>query len=976
MIAAMDELISIPMDMCGSDTGSLISNTNSINSISTDATTPPPSESLLLLPHLSHSSNSHSISGSNIIANIEEGGDSAEDGAGPQKKKRKKRQTGVFKCDYQDCPKSFTRAEHLSRHKLNHNPTVIYKCPWPNCDKSFVRSDLKERHLKRHELRKIKDEAKLLNQALNGKRTRRKKTLSAAAAPTQTSNNNSSTNNSKGTTPSSLSKMDIDSLILSKEAEASGLPSHQQLQQHQQQQQRINKNLLNGRDVNNISSPSHLISWLFEENQSQNNPPTTTMTTTAGAAHIDQTPTLTDMPSQSAEDSLQEVIVNGPMTVMNDPFHSSLSANNNNNNSLMSGGNNFFNHDDVDPFNELSSTLINELLTIPENYFPNPIQQTSVTPEIVATLIQLVPSIANHEYLSDLGHFLELYWKCFHLQYPILHKPSFNTFTCPPILLLSMIMTGASYAMSEPDLNPKYNIKNPREFADMIALPLRFIIFGSEEFQAPAPVYIIQSLLLLECYERLSTNRVLHERAYVHHGTTIQLLRRAPGLGGNPLKNKVDYAKNIEHSSTIWEKWIDFEMLKRVALFAFYIDSVHSSVFGYHFILNTHQIQLDLPCDEELWESYLNSEELPQKSDSIPFLIGLKKILNNEYVKTSRFGKKILLSGLLTIMFQLQQDEIQGVYLDLNKPGNSNWKEKLSLAFDFWNCEILQNSCHTDNHIYNPTNDTTSLPLTLQNQDFRCKYPVYHIAQITLRIQHYDYYIFAGAPWRMNVKAESADYELVEKKIMEWSNSQEGAITVVYAYMFLFEMFLKPQDISTTTTSTTSTGSCVDYSLYSGNNEAIYNRLNVLALVGLLIWGYSFSLYGAESVQYNDDELHIDEYDYVDQLTLKEDGIEYLTRIRDEMTKLIGEKVQVCASLNYVEFHNKIKKIATRLNKVQNLHHTTGVLKIMAFKIFKNCYWEVGREFSRLTLNCCKRSLGSKKVRCDDMYKTNYVSGL
>lgn len=61
-----------------------------------------------------------------------------------------------FRCPHPECNKTFSRQEHLSRHKLNHWPKEIYVCsfvlPTTNapCNKTFVRKDLLIRHEKRH----------------------------------------------------------------------------------------------------------------------------------------------------------------------------------------------------------------------------------------------------------------------------------------------------------------------------------------------------------------------------------------------------------------------------------------------------------------------------------------------------------------------------------------------------------------------------------------------------------------------------------------------------------------------------------------------------------------------------------------------------------------------------------------------------------------------------------------------------------
>lgn len=59
--------------------------------------------------------------------------------------------TRRFECTYEGCGKSYTRAEHLGRHQLNHNPKDIYKCDFPGCKRQFVRQDLCARHRERHD---------------------------------------------------------------------------------------------------------------------------------------------------------------------------------------------------------------------------------------------------------------------------------------------------------------------------------------------------------------------------------------------------------------------------------------------------------------------------------------------------------------------------------------------------------------------------------------------------------------------------------------------------------------------------------------------------------------------------------------------------------------------------------------------------------------------------------------------------------
>lgn len=63
---------------------------------------------------------------------------------------RAKKGLAVHTCELCRPPKTFTRAEHLRRHQLSHQPPGL-PCQVPGCDKVFHRKDLLERHQQRHD---------------------------------------------------------------------------------------------------------------------------------------------------------------------------------------------------------------------------------------------------------------------------------------------------------------------------------------------------------------------------------------------------------------------------------------------------------------------------------------------------------------------------------------------------------------------------------------------------------------------------------------------------------------------------------------------------------------------------------------------------------------------------------------------------------------------------------------------------------
>ncbi|CUM65869.1 uncharacterized protein PRCAT00003519001 [Priceomyces carsonii] len=609
----------------------------------------------------------------------------------------------------------------------------------------------------------------------------------------------------------------------------------------------------------------------------------------------------------------------------------------------------FSNRNYIDFHNSHSPvSLLDQILSVSPN-FPNSNRRTTIDETVRKNMIKIIPSLGLNDDFSLLGieKCLETYWLVFHPQYPILHRPSFSNFEAHPLLLLAMIMLGASLSSCIKD-DGNVMHANPEALAMEIAESLRWLIFAHPDCKPPAKVWVIQSLLLLETYEITNSSRALHERAYLHHGTKIQILRRSPILGGDPLKEDAEDG-SYALQSQVWKKWIEAESMKRATLMAFYLDTVHATVYGHMVILYAHQIKLSLPCDDSLWEF----ENMDQKFEVVSptrtpkFLVALKKVLNRQKVHTNTFGKRILLAGLLTIMFQMQQKDLQLSSLNWNSIKDS-WRDTISLAIDVWKIDVSEGGCCSNEmSVYSALYDQNNLPPMLRANDKRCKFCLYHISQIYLRITHYDYIIYAGAPSRMNVVASSSEYEAVSKRIVDWSNSESGRIAVIHSYLFLCEMFLSPENEDLTYT-------------YDPNCDPHLHRKNVVASAILVIFAYNFSLEGPECDIF-------DKYDISGYYPAKENGYDYLRRIRRELSRGPGGQFHALGANNSAIYHNSIKLHAETLRNIESKNHIVGLLKI-AYKSYKSCKWEVGFEYSNLFKNCIERCLGRKKTTCEDMY--------
>src|ERR1700677_3047022 len=74
--------------------------------------------------------------------------------------------------------------------------------------------------------------------------------------------------------------------------------------------------------------------------------------------------------------------------------------------------------------------------------------------------------------------------------------------------------------------------QNCAELSNFLACHLRWEIFSDYHFRPPAKLWVFQALLLLEIFEKMYSTRPLHERAHIHHATTLTLMRRGSSLIG------------------------------------------------------------------------------------------------------------------------------------------------------------------------------------------------------------------------------------------------------------------------------------------------------------------------------------------------------------------------------------------------------------------------------------------------------------
>lgn len=453
------------------------------------------------------------------------------------------------------------------------------------------------------------------------------------------------------------------------------------------------------------------------------------------------------------------------------------------------------------------------------------------------------------------------YWLHFSDQIPILHKPTFSPDKTQNLLLIAMMTIGA--ACLDKAHGQKVT-KAGAKLSNFLAWHLRWEMFQDPNCRPPAKLWVFQTLLLLEVYEKIYSTRELHERAHIHHATTITLMRRGRALIGKsaldspPNPRDPDRQNGSRHSSSgvahspedWWNYWVTNEATRRAAFAAFVIDSIHATMFGHSTVMVAHEMRLPLPCDEKLWNATSGAEVgriennlMSAGNKPIAFLEGLKRTLNNQEVHTNSFGRTILMAGLLSVSWHMNQRDLQvnslgnGVSQALG--GRDKWRGTLTRAFDSWKSNfdkslLAGRGDSSDPYAFDSSNRNEA------NVVFESRIVLHHLAHMAMHVDIVDCQIFARARRLLGRAIGTQDLNSAQRRMKDiWAPSAKARDATYYALKFLSSV-LVPDDFG----SPRSSGYGHLDEPYSARDDVLLNRPWVLYFAALVVWCYGFALEG------------------------------------------------------------------------------------------------------------------------------------
>ncbi|KAF9633498.1 hypothetical protein BFW01_g4392 [Lasiodiplodia theobromae] len=150
--------------------------------------------------------------------------------------------------------------------------------------------------------------------------------------------------------------------------------------------------------------------------------------------------------------------------------------------------------------------------------------------------------------LSSLQTYCDLYFTRFNTAYPLIHQPTFDASHVETLLLVSVLLLGATYCE-----------KDAHQMAVCIHDVLRPQIFAHAGFNAKPDLWVLQTILLVECFGKSRAGQKQHDMAHLFHGLLINLIRRSDCQTIRTLFTE-DCSGDLDND---WRKWAEAEQKKR-----------------------------------------------------------------------------------------------------------------------------------------------------------------------------------------------------------------------------------------------------------------------------------------------------------------------------------------------------------------------------------------------------------------------------
>ncbi|KAH9889598.1 fungal-specific transcription factor domain-containing protein [Xylariomycetidae sp. FL2044] len=426
--------------------------------------------------------------------------------------------------------------------------------------------------------------------------------------------------------------------------------------------------------------------------------------------------------------------------------------------------------------------------------FLTPQNLPTISQAVYGKLIQTVESarpIAPGGSPLDPQHYLlshtsvqaysDLYFTRFNTAYPLIHLATFEPSRTEPLLLLSMILLGATYGE-----------QSAHQLALCIHDVIRPLILAHASFSAKPDLWMLQTILLVECFGKSRADQKQHDMSHLFHGMLINLIRRSDCQSVHPSRpGPRDHHGDPAHNDESWRKWVESEEKKRLALLCFLWDTQHAVLFCQSLCMSAFELRLPLLCDQRLWEAPTATAwvEISRCTPPEPmYLLALKSYLANNAPRDSHLNalsRIIVFHGLMSIFWDMQRRDQTSLGVISSQGGR--WQHRVETAYRAWKTDF-DVFCASLSEV---TATTTSTARDRRPEEegvgsgdhgacselerWRVAYlTVYHSAVVLLHSDFLDIQVYAGARHILGRPVQRSDFLRSEKVVRRWANMKNN----------------------------------------------------------------------------------------------------------------------------------------------------------------------------------------------------------
>lgn len=224
------------------------------------------------------------------------------------------------------------------------------------------------------------------------------------------------------------------------------------------------------------------------------------------------------------------------------------------------------------------------------------------------TLIKLQRFIRNETKLSDhimsrenVNVYLTSYWQFFGAVFPLIHRPTldlnaFEKYNLGIYFLLSLITLGMA-CLGSSQVPPQHARLQSIEIQRALRGHIHHLLDTTEYNMSTISLKLVQSALLSDIFHLYYGDAQQHIKFTIHHPVIINILKQME-LYVNLTEPYLD-PQDVDFIK--WSNWVRYESLKRIAFFAYILDTQSSFLIGTSSSISVFDVQLELPYTDSVW---------------------------------------------------------------------------------------------------------------------------------------------------------------------------------------------------------------------------------------------------------------------------------------------------------------------------------------------------------------------------------------